>query len=738
MRVAQPDERGQCALVALAPPEPWWRALAVWLGFLLVGVTFTWPMAQFWSGAVIQKGGVPVDSGQGIWNLWWGFSALRRGWPLLTTGYLYFPQQVNLFWQPVSLPSAIMVAPIIAAFGPVAGFNAITLLSFAIGGYASYRLARAVGLVAIPALLVGFVVIASPYHLQRILGGSMELIAMQWLPLYALAFMQALASPSPRMILAAAGALLLTTFAAQYYGLFSAIYSLVYVTLAALLAPGRTIAVQRLGVGAAITLIWVATLVLYVWPLDALGSNTVRNWHEMQVFHSMALVDLFPFNMLHPLWGPWATRTMEGWHLVGVEVGATFGFVVLGLVVYACLRAWQRAWPWLLLALSLLILALGPELKLSGQPTGLPLPFLLLDLAAPFRNASRPSLFVALALLPLGLLAGLGLQLLLAPHMVGSAITARSSAPRRAFATLLIAAVIAEYLVAPWTLTPITSDPRYASLLQADPTPGALLELPLRTNVSQPMLNQLCHGRPLAGGYLARIPIYAPAQHVSALYAVWHRHALDPDIFVPDLAADLAALGIRYVTLDRAGLDPGEAALLREQLSGPGLTLIDSATNLDFFAVEPAAARPALYPRVEDWERPEDDGRRRWRWMADEARLGLLAPWSAPLIARFEATAFAEARPLELQLGSTTIATSSIPVGAYRSVQLLIPPGEHVLTLRSSAALAPEGRRVSLAVGSLAVRPTLAGAPAGPRLPTLPAQAAAPCQMKPAEALAKP
>ncbi|MFV9507575.1 MAG: hypothetical protein AB4911_23745, partial [Oscillochloridaceae bacterium umkhey_bin13] len=325
--MAQPDkdQHAPFALVALAPPEPLPRALAVWLGFLLVGVIFTWPMALFWNAAVIQKGGVPVDSGQGIWNLWWGYTALSQGWPLLKTGYLFFPQQVNLFWQPVSLPSAIMVTPIIAAFGPVAGFNAVTLLSFAIGGYASYRLARAVGLAAIPALLVGFVVIASPYHLQRILGGSMELIAMQWLPLYALALMQALARPNPIMILAAAGALLLTTLAAQYYGLFSAIYSLAFVSLAALLAPSRTIALQRFGVGAAIALVWVATLLLYVWPLDALGANTVSNWYEVQVFHSMALVDLFPFNMLHPLWGPWATQTMEGWHLVGVEVGATFG-----------------------------------------------------------------------------------------------------------------------------------------------------------------------------------------------------------------------------------------------------------------------------------------------------------------------------------------------------------------------------------------------------------------------------
>ncbi|MFV9507739.1 MAG: hypothetical protein AB4911_24575, partial [Oscillochloridaceae bacterium umkhey_bin13] len=399
----------------------------------------------------------------------------------------------------------------------------------------------------------------------------------------------------------------------------------------------------------------------------------------------------------------------------------TFGLAVLGLVAYACGRTWQRAWPWLLLALFLLGLALGPELKLVGQPTGVPLPFLLLDLVAPFRNASRPSLFVALALLPLGLLAGLGLQLLLTP------VTGRL-VPRRAFAALLIVTVIAEYLVAPWTLTSIRSDPRYAQLLQADPTPGALLELPLRTNMSQPMLNQICHGRPLAGGYLARTPIYEPAQHVSALYAVWHRQPLEPDIFVPNLAGDLAALGIRYATLDQAGLDPSEAARLRAQLDEPGLSLIDAAAPLAFFAVDPALARPALYPRVEDWERPEADGRWRWRWMADEARLGLLAPWSTPLIAQFEATAFAEDRPLELRLGATTVATSGVPVGAYRRVQVLIPPGEQALTLRSSADLAPEGRRLSLAVGNLVIRPTLAGTPAGPRRPTLNPQTGAPCR----------
>ncbi|MBP1465504.1 hypothetical protein EYB53_007280 [Candidatus Chloroploca sp. M-50] len=703
-------------LTAVAPAEPLLRRLGVLLGFLLVGVIFTWPMVLSWGHGVIQKGGVPVDSGQGIWNLWWGYTAISQRWPLFLTSYLFFPQSVDLFWQPVSMPSAVMVWPMIAGFGPVAGFNTVTLLSFAIGGYASYRLARAGGLTLLPALLAGFVVIASPYHLQRILGGSMELIAMQWLPVYVLMLMHALEHQTITATLAAAGALLLTTLSAQYYGLFSAVYSLFHVGLVLILTRDWAIRRRRLAVAIGIAAIWAATLLLYVWPLDRLGANTVRNWYEVQVFHSMALVDLIPLNMLHPLWGPWASQTLEAWHPIGVEIGATFGLGVLGLMLYALVKAWRQTWPWLGLTIVLLILALGPELKVSDWHTGLPLPFLLLDLVTPFRNASRPSLFVALALLPIALVAGLGLQLLM---QRGRGLVAP---------ILIVGLIIVEYLVAPWAIVPIRSDPRYAELLQAEPVPGAIIELPVRTNASQQMLNQICHGRPLAGGYLARTPDYRPAEHASAFASVWHRTPLSNDTFSANLAGDLAALGITYATLEAQGLSASDAELLGSSLDVPGISLIDADETLRFYRIDPTYAHPGLYPHNEDWFAPEGDAQRIWRWMGASARLGMLAAWSTPVLAQFEATAYGEDRPLTLQLDGQPIASTGIPTGAYRVIRVLMPPGTTTLELASPASLAPEGRTISLAVSRLALATTEGGVPFVPMLPVLTSGAHAPCQ----------
>lgn len=76
-----------------------------------------------------------MDSGQGVWNLWWARESLLRGWNPLVTNYVYYPQQINLLYQTLSLPNALLALPALLALGPVAAFNAVALLSFALGGY---------------------------------------------------------------------------------------------------------------------------------------------------------------------------------------------------------------------------------------------------------------------------------------------------------------------------------------------------------------------------------------------------------------------------------------------------------------------------------------------------------------------------------------------------------------------------------------------------------------------------
>ena len=725
-----------------APPrEPLWRHLAVFGGYLALALLVTWPLVLHMGGAALQKYELPVDAGQGVWNLWWARASLVRGWNPFITDYIFFPQRVNLFYQTLSLPNAVLVLPILLAQGPVAAFNCVVLLSFALGGYLAYRLAR--GLTGtLAALAGGFAFAFSAYHLQLVMVGALEVIAIHWIPLYALVLLRALRRPTIWRWLAAASALLLATLASSYYGLFLAVYTAAHTLLS---IPGAHRAHERCSLresdavpasdavlhasvasstashkhaspgspllralggtsrpilrGLAILYaVWAGTLLLYTGAPGGIEASLMGDWYARQVFQAAALVDFLAPTTLHPLWGAHAAAWLDSLSPAGVESGAALGYTIYALVALALLRAWRAAWPWALLALMCLLLALGPELKLATSPTGLPLPYALLDALGPFRNSTRPNYFIAVLMLPLSVLVALGVQ------------TTGHRRRSRRWPVVAVALLVFELWPRPLPLLPLAVSPAAAEP-GGDAAAGAGLELPPRTNDSRAMLNQLCHGRPLAGGYLARTPNYPPVNAASALRRLWLADPEQPDIFAHDPAGELATLGVRFVALNTDQMSGARAERLRALLDAPGIARQGQGTP-EVYAVDPASARPVVRPRA-GWHTPERDGARVWRWTSGAAELELLARAPSTITLAFLVTAYGEDRPLALALDGTPLAVVQAPAApGSREVRLtlLLPAGDHRLTLTSGAARAPDGRALGVSVGPVSI----GGAPIPP------------------------
>lgn len=710
-------------LAGEAPPEPPLRHAAVILGYLALALLWTWPLALSLGDSVIQKGALPVDAGQGVWNLWWARSTLLRGENPFVTAHLFYPEGLNLFYQTLSLPNALSAWPVLAWAGPVAAFNVVTLISFALGGYWAFRVGRALGASTPAALLAGFVFAFTPYHVQRVWSGPMELIAIHWLALYALLLLRALARRTAGSILAAGLALFVVTLASQYYGLYAAVYTAAHGALAALLAPPRA-RLASLGSAAGVGVVWAALLIPSLLLAGGLGDVALEDWYARQVYHSVALADLIVPNIQHPLWGPAAAAWQGRVHPFGLEAGAGLGLGALILTGVALWRRRAEAWPWALLALLMLILAMGPQIRLTAAESPVPGPFLILDLAGPFRNSSRPAIFVALMLLPAAALAALGFD----------ALRPQASAPRPQPLPLLLAGLlIFESLVAPWPLMRLRASPEQAAM-NADAEPGAVLELPPRLNDSQGLLAQICHGRPLMGGYLARLPFYPIVSFPSATRGLWLAEAPAPDIVPLDAASELASLGVRFVALDRTQLPRSDLRRIAEWLASPGIRRVSAGEEREIYAVDPAAARPAVV-LGRGWYEVESDGARRWRWVGERAEVTLLAREQAAVALSLRATAFGAARALRVSLGDQLLTTVEIPAAPYDRVialRLLLPPGQTTLALESAASPAPDGRLLSLSVSDLrltplAVGPAWAAASTLPIPPTLPAISAAPC-----------
>jgi hypothetical protein len=679
------------------PQEHWLWRICVFLGYLLCGVLFTWPLTLHLGESVIQKGDLPVDSGQNIWNLWWTHNILLRADNPFITRMLFYPETINLFYQTLTIPDALLAAPVLILKGPVAAYNSIVLLSFGLTGYFSYRLTISIVGNRFAALIAGFVFACAPFRMQQIYGGSLERIATYWLVLYVLLLMRALARRTLVSVFSAALCLFVTTLACRYYGLYAAVYTPFHVVLAALLAsPEKRRVILLIGTGVGVT--WAVLLTPLLLWVGAFGGVEIEDWYMRQVFHSVALVDLISLNVLHPFWGSVAETWLSQYHPGGVESGAGLGLGTGILIGLALWRHWRFAWPWALLLLMMLLLAMGPQVRLTENESALPGPFLILDLFSFFRNASRPSLFVAVMLIPVTVLVALGITALSAPGDQGFRNVSRFRAG------ILAALVIFEYLVEPWPLIRVRSAPE-SLLLNADPVPGAVLELPPQLDQSEGLLNQICHGRPLMGGYLARTPFYPIVAASSATRNLWQAREPIPDIVLLDPAAELASLGTRFVVLDLTHLSQGARDRLRRQLAVPGIDRFLVNETREIYVVNPAFARPVVVPGA-GWYEAEHEGMRRWRWMGDQAEMVLLTREQAIVAVSWRATAYGASRILHMRQGNRLLNTLDVPAAPYSrmiTLRLIIPPGRTILRLESTAERVSDGRRLSLSIQDLRI-----------------------------------
>lgn len=161
----------------------WLLALAF---YLLLGIALTWPLATRFASDLpggAHKDGLE-DAYQNVWNLWWTVEALSRPANLWVSDRFFYPEQPNLLFHTLSPANTLLAAPVTALWGPIAGFNAVALVSFALGGLGMWQLARGRAGDG-PALLAGIVYAASPFHMAALVtDGQLQIFAFQWLPWY--------------------------------------------------------------------------------------------------------------------------------------------------------------------------------------------------------------------------------------------------------------------------------------------------------------------------------------------------------------------------------------------------------------------------------------------------------------------------------------------------------------------------------------------------------------------------
>jgi hypothetical protein len=607
------------------------RRLAADLGILglfgVLAIAMTWPLAREFGSAIPGDG---FDGWQNYWNLWWVKTALvaRHAGPFFTD-LLFYPTGVSLLFHTLNVFNGVLSLPVQLAFGLFPAYNAVVLFSFTMGGFGAYLLVRQVlgaSRSRFPALAAGVIFSFSPFHFAHLLG-HMQVISLEWIPLYALYLLRIIGATSPKGarrkdVLLAALFLVLIGLCDLYYVLYCLLFTgavLVWAVWRAwrsrgarahlpgkrsdefmgnTVSPGGNPLPQAF---LRVVAVWILFGLALSPQLVPMVSEARRSSYMVPDSGQSRLLsaDLTAFvtpQEHHPLWGKWAAALGSRLAASPSEHQVFAGFTVLVLGALGLWVGWRSRGrckvdlgPWPLALLLFLVLSLGPVLHIGGRsallPGGgeLPLPYGWLARVVPFMEITRSvSRFDVMIMLSLGVVASAALLWMWEAGSAG-----------RVAGVAALSLILFEFLPVPYPMsTPDT--PAWYETLAHDQRSGAVLNLPMQWDRPGYLLHQTVHGKPLTVAYISRDDPRTLTERAPVLQ---HFRHLGPDIIEFDLAKQgtqvLNDLGVRWVVLDRYQMPVG-----------------DERTYTDAAAAEIFRDQPPAYEdeRITAYQVPETPG----------------------------------------------------------------------------------------------------------------------------------
>lgn len=520
--------------------------------YFVLAVVFTWPVAASPGELRLLAGSSPFDHLAFLWNFHWLAQSLAAGTSPLSTDGLFFPDRISLMLYTHSFTYSALSLPTQLAVGGDRGlnlaFSATVIASFTTAGLATFALARRQGLSAMGAFLAG---VAFAFCASRVTNlPRLHVLSSEFIPLAVLALYWTMEERRWRgpVVLAA-------TLTALAYNSASLLFvtSLGLGILLPFAARGRTPGWgPRLAGAALVSLL----LVLPMVPgfVEGLAWDSSAGGHDAQrVMLSLDLTALIWPNANDLFLG--SLLPARPMNFLEYYFSFFVGMPVLVLVLAAfCLRdRVARRGAWMALALGGVVLALGPEAKWLESPTGIPLPYTLLEpLLPPLRVTRVPARFIVLTSLALALWAGGGWDALVRRVGFGA---------RQAWVLCaLVAGLIAisgtdRFPLA--TLDGLEPDAApLAAALEVLPADGAVLDLPYDEHFVRrfAMYQQIAHGRPIFFAAYARAPRTNRAHFASSpLFELVTRPGVNDD---DALRAGLAGvdLGRERERLRQAGI----------------------------------------------------------------------------------------------------------------------------------------------------------------------------------------
>jgi hypothetical protein len=438
------------------------------------------------------------DGAVNLWILWWFNEAVTQ--PHLSlwhTTFIHYPYGMSLVGSVRDLFNAASAFFLLKHLTLAQTYNAIVVFSFVSSGMTLFWLAYRISACVWSSLVAGFIFTFSNFHFAHAASGHLELIAIEWIPVFILIWREFLRKPSLFLSIGSAFSFILVFASDYYFALYSALAGGFMLFWQAHRAPDRPAFWRS---------IRLPFLVYVGICLAATGPMTARLWlsHRADPFvdtRDPLLYSLDALALFIP-GGHWrfAELTRFYWSRLPGNIGESsvyIGLSVLFIVMYTWsvrrARLTSEVIFWSSSLLFFAVLALGPILQVAGtQLAWVPLPYALIQKLPLIGLSGEPVRMAIMVSLCAALLCAIGL-----PHL------AKRVHNRRYILIVLLGILVFEYWPSRFPISQIPVFP-YLAVLKERPDSSGVMDL--ATTPALAMFGQTWHEKPIAWGYTARVP----------------------------------------------------------------------------------------------------------------------------------------------------------------------------------------------------------------------------------------
>lgn len=471
-----------------------WFGIPLVIYFIIFAI-FTWPWLPNFSGYLFTDQG---DGLQNVWNMWWIHESVTNLQQLpWHTNMLHYPFGVTLIGQTLNPFNGFAALGLMTFMPLTQAFNTMVIFSFVMGGITAFWLCYYFSKSYIGGLIGGAVFTFSSYHFAHA-QGHMQLISLEWIPLFVLMWWMFVKKPSYWLAIGSSVSLFLVLFCDYYYFLYclmTAVGIVAYFWFRKQLPSlKKAKTLKPLGLFLITSLAIIAPL-----PLALLYTNATTEFsgsHPARMFSTDLLSPFIPG-------GFWRFHDLTDWYWSLLpanifEATVYLGWSVIVVLIVSLIRRKKYTSDllfWQILIVAFGILSLGPRLMIFGKTIEqLPMPYVIMERVIPgMKLSGMPIRMMVMVTLGCAVIVAIVLAKVKFDSTKGKVLIG-----------LFIVVFAIEMLPSALPLTNIKY-PDYVFKLKSLPATGGVLDEAAKSTPLQ-LYYQTHYNKPMAFGYISRLP----------------------------------------------------------------------------------------------------------------------------------------------------------------------------------------------------------------------------------------